>query len=1395
MSASKNNVLEISQSEIVIHPADLQALQEVEAHSAAKAGFSVLRPIGNMAEGDVKRCRSLAKDLRRNLYLNGKNSPLEFRRFLEQNNISDIEAYKAIREFFAAISINPDPLLPGYSQDTTQLTKALMILFPGKIENLMSGDAEFVSHSVFAQDENTINVTGVCFNPKLIFMNMALLKGGKYKGEPQTNRTIPGEIFITAQTHVEGGLQVRSVSASNELLQKLLEYTPHRVRAMDPEKEDILTYTPLEVYGREIVDASGQLNEANFAKAVELAQAEEDRAQANLTRVKDSFNTYVDLQNDEALRQIQHLLSLRSISDSAKRQAEESPAGMLSVDGENVVTLNTAMATAIYRDLPAVLSGNKPIADCPLLLKAIVWCGDPTLSNGLKTILIAKIGVEELNQGLSIYGSGDNMADFAQVYMDSKGAEQELIALRLTPEKGMELEVEDNIAAIKAKAKEQIQEEEKALKEEKAEDKKEAIQAKITAITANALDLIDKQRRRTLEETLAKLEASISDVAKTKRIAQLHWQKAAVENLRVLHLEEQKLAQKLINLPLTLEEHIVAEIAENIADIKVEAKEQIHQQEKALAAADSEEAKQEIKRITENAIDLIDRQRRRVPKKEVVTRIEAEMHTLKQKIQQAEMQVAMASMPLSGTSCPVSMRALHRVEENCNDSIREFGILRAVARNEDKTVKKDLEQVFKDIDRDFSVNGKNTTGLFPDTLTLEQKEERMSEFSFTKKHMEALAFGYSQGVSDLTSFLGLAFRIDNDRIPGFSIISAGSRLSSGFAFVRDAQAINLGTVSSDLELNFVDEDGNPASIVIPGEIFVAAKTHPAGGFEILSVRASNPLLKALLEYTPLRTEDADGQRTVLTYPPLSVYGIEIVDASGVFHQERLSAAVVQAQKEEEIAQLTLECAKDQFTYYCEKQQDAQKLALESIMTLMQKHSKVKGFAYTKRLVNGEDAVTLDTAMLTALYRDLPAILSADKPIEDCPALVNAIIWCGVPELTEALKAILIPKVGEERLNALLCAYGSGDEIADLAQAYQDAPEDKKEAARKNWETMAMTNLDSLRGKSSLARLKRSSQTLSTEKERIEKERDQKIETAKAAAENELTKLSSQIYDKKEKILSAQSKAKDLKPVLDDFYRVDIEFKAKKKQAKEPSIGNVLKNIGFGMAVTTFTILTAGMGLLAVGFILNKRKNEKIRMEKQAKEEFVQQATSRIVELGVDVPSDVTFDNFGEKLREKIEGYEKAIVSEKKAIVLQEEACQRICNAFNQLQETEAKRKPEEEAMEVIARSEAVLIAAEERVVAAEMAVNLAKETSISAAVKEKAVMSPDVGLKLDSSNEALSFPHSPEMGRRVNDYDAPGVVSFSQMAHVGFSELHHVSSEMENKPKKTLKVGGPSCDA
>ena len=395
---------------------------------------------------------------------------------------------------------------------------------------------------------------------------------------------------------------------------------------------------------------------------------------------------------------------------------------------------------------------------------------------------------------------------------------------------------------------------------------------------------------------------------------------------------------------------------------------------------------------------------------------------------------------------PGSMTALRHYEENCSQNIKLFGLLRAVEKNKaDKSVKTDLAQVHKDLDRDLYPYATKMSAI-PKTLPPGITQEQLDQL------LNTLAVGYTQGTSDLLTYLSIGFsggqfqEFKEGRFQEFKIVIAQSKLHSGSIFPRDpmASAANLVTLSSGFEIAYIGDRDDRTSLTIPGEYFFTAKTHPEGGFEILSYHSSNALLKAILEYTPIRNEKDE----IVYYPPLTVYGIQIVDGDGVFSKENLEKAIAEAHDEEAMAERILASELLKFQSYSDSQIPAhQKILLDSILHLTEKHTELKNHPYDKKLINPENAaVTLDKIMLSSIYRDLPQILSGEKKIGDCPMLLKTIIWCGVPELTQVLKAILVPeseldpikaKEKTQELEWLLELYGSGDNTAELAQVCLD----------------------------------------------------------------------------------------------------------------------------------------------------------------------------------------------------------------------------------------------------------------------------------------------------------------------------------------------------------------------
>jgi hypothetical protein len=865
----------------------------------------------------------------------------------------------------------------------------------------------------------------------------------------------------------------------------------------------------------------------------------------------------------------------------------------------------------------------------------------------------------------------------SQLCSEEIQAAQKLMDLSLEVEgQRIEEEVAEKVKIIRETAKTSI-----AIREQDIQSRRDGIAEKMQSI-----EIIEGEIAA-IVPNVQKIKNEIKDLTSSALFS--------IEGIRSLSSGQEEYEENIKQIRKEVKSEI--EIKEkSIRSIKEEAKDKIKGKEEAIHSIKEEIKKSEaaierieveIVDIRSKSIDSIIEQRERKPKEEALSKqakLKSELSMAQSRRVGAQTFVDMAKGNTPARIHSVDMAALRKVEENCNKAIREFGILRTVSKNKDKTIKIDLNQVFLDMNRDFSANGKSTLDMFSDRAL---NEIKIKDFFPKQETIDALAFGYSQGVTDLISYLGLCFRIDNERLPGISIIGVAPESSSGFTFVRDTQALNFATLTSGLKLKYIGSNGEPAGFVIPGECFVTAKTHPEGGFEFLSVRTSNKLLKAMFEYTPIRTI-SDGNPDVLVYPPLTVYGLKIIDESGKLNEENLKVAIIQAEKEEEIAQLTLDLAVAEFKRYCEDQPDTERSALKLMMEHVEKHSKSRDHIYGRLLVNGNDAVTLDTTMLTTIYRDLPAVLSGDKQIEDCPMLLKTIIWCGVPELTAELKAILIPKVGASELDSLLLVYGSGSEMADLAQVYQDAEKGEKEEARMNWEAAAVTERD-----------------FNIDK-KITAKKITAIEQSIEHMEKELSVKDEKINDQK---LKLTNETNDLNSLLSRFRSKNNELKMQNKQPEEPLALRVLKSIGSVIAQAVFVIATFGIGFSMLKD-REERKKEKILAENETKKSFIDQAKREMESKGIELPKDINFNNFESKLIEKIS---KTIESTKRIIKTEEIECEPIVkntNALLRLLREEEDKDPEAEARVAIAHR-----------IAAEKVVARAQNPSISAVVVEKAV--------------------------------------------------------------------------
>lgn len=1181
---------------------------------------------------------------------------------------------------------------------------------------------------------------------------------------------IPGSVFCTATTHSEGGIQVLSLRASNQLLRSLMEYTP--VAAPTEKDRFARQYPLLMVYGISLLNADGTFIADNLKLAITKAQAEEAAARDSLQRAREVFEDFAN--NDLKLLKIGYLINAHLLKDTDTEESlAEIPAG------QPIPTFDITMATVFYRDLALVLSGSTPIQDCPVLLHSIVWCGDAELTMMLKALLAEKVGKKVLDELLQLYSTNDELANFAQAYQEAdaeyqhvKLSEEEKTVRQDLKEKLIRWEINRNIETIKAEARLKI-EEEKKLAMEKPEDEIAVILQRIEHIKREADIAIASEKAR---------DPNQEAIAKTYREIYERWQEALA---RVLKAEERRIAQ---------------EITDNIAAIETEAKIKIQEAEKLFPEKTEEEVTfilQRIHNIKKGAAIAIAEEKSRDPKNEALLRyaevfVEEEhaiarealkaaliekrllteissrldkslchLHwqkTLTENIQrlglgkeEAERRSALIKISedkrkelFTARNYPLSTDVLRQVGRNSCAAVREFDLLYHVTKDEDKTVKRELEQVFKDLDRNLNVNGQVTRGLFSQSLSMVEREAKLKALLGTQRLVETLALGYSQGPTNLFSLLAVTFMPWNEKFPGVKIYSFEALSSSGFVFVRDPQTLNFATIASGFAFTFQGSNNKDATVIIPGECFVTAKTHAEGGFDILSVDASNSLLKSLLAYTPLRSQ---GNPTdILIYPPLTVYGIEIIDELGQFHEESLRAAIVQAQKEEEIAQLTLDLVTRQFEAYCEDQAEPQKSALKSITSLVQAHSKSNSRVYGKSLVNEKNAITLDAAMVRAIYRDLPAVLSGEKQIEDCPLLLKTIIWCGVPELTISFKSILIPAVGEEKLQELLLIYGAGDGLADMAQAYQDSQGVEKEEARENWEALAVAHRQGLENANNLKD--------EAIRKRIAKESEKNIERIYKNAKKELKEKYAHISNTESEIETLNEQIEVLQDLSRTFYLKRTELEAERKSA----IWGVTPNVGVAIVLAVFAFATVGLGLLLINAMRNNRKNE----EERAKASFVENATEVMRDSDI-VLQEVNFDNFEEKLQVKTQNNRESIKYCSKDKEEAQTECHRICNSTNALLEEEEKRDiPAEACLE------------KRRMAATEKAVSMAKAKISSAAVVEEkeadiaAQANPCVHLGAETeacgAENNLNTPSQPENRNErpvAKEQDAAGTSTYS----------------------------------
>lgn len=379
---------------------------------------------------------------------------------------------------------------------------------------------------------------------------------------------------------------------------------------------------------------------------------------------------------------------------------------------------------------------------------------------------------------------------------------------------------------------------------------------------------------------------------------------------------------------------------------------------------------------------------------------------------------------------PVDLSGLQALQENGDDAVKKFGVLRIVQKK-GETVNHNREQVILDIGRDLGINGQSLAGkVSADTPA---DIEVLQSFGLEEEQLDHLSEDYQQGVADPVSHVGNTI---SSRIPNVFILK--SLLSSGSILInKDSDNSDAVSVTWGVYLQTIDPDEGIKLVAIPGEVLVTTKKHPEGGAEILSMLASNQLLQKLLRHTLGES--------------LQVYGYELIDALGNLNQANLTLAINNGAKQEEIlAQRSLDQAITEFKDYCGEQEGDLKALLESIPGMIERHMREKGKVYNKHnLINGAYVATLNTAVATTIYCDLPAVLSGKKNIEDCPMLLKAIVWCGDPELSTAIKEVLKPIIDAdpEQFKQLVALYGSGDSTADWAQAYQEATRDGKDPDR------------------------------------------------------------------------------------------------------------------------------------------------------------------------------------------------------------------------------------------------------------------------------------------------------------------------------------------------------------
>ncbi len=312
-----------------------------------------------------------------------------------------------------------DPLRPGYSQDVCDLTSHLSnktLFAKVKVgEDLCQSKAKFSRGTVFRFEDGQLGLTGVAQGVRLEFTKNKA--GFTKQGSGLPAATVPGEIFVRAAFLPNIGTEIKSVRVSNQLLKGLLEYTPIRDHGSSDAGNSTLKFSPLVIYGLEIIDTSGSVNYNNLKEAIKYSRQEENAAEKQLELVMREFCNNPKLRRILELTQAHLIPRAREVAkkgDIAARDQEER-------ESLNVATIDSAMAIAIFRDLPLVLENKKDIAACPALLNAMVWCGVPELSAAIKEALQDVIDADQdrfKRLGLA-YGVGDDTADLAQFTLDA----------------------------------------------------------------------------------------------------------------------------------------------------------------------------------------------------------------------------------------------------------------------------------------------------------------------------------------------------------------------------------------------------------------------------------------------------------------------------------------------------------------------------------------------------------------------------------------------------------------------------------------------------------------------------------------------------------------------------------------------------------------------------------------------------------------------------------------------------------------------------------------------------------------------------------------------------------------------------------------------------------------